>query len=282
MIRASAFPHREQAWRWLISLILTLVAVVDLYPIFFMAANTLKTNAEYLTNPLGMPRHWTYLDNYIGMFYRFDLPRLFFNTLLYILLAAALSLAISIPGAFALAKMNFPARGFLRMAIISTLIIPTITFIIPNYLLMSKLGLVDHYLSVVLLWGITSVPGTIFLLSAIMRGIPNEVLEAAKVDGAGFLQTLLWLVMPLSVPGIITVLIFNCTGWWNDLLLPLIFLQSDNKMTITVAVATIVGRYSSDYPLLITGLLLASIPPMGIYILMQRYIRQGLVIGSIK
>ncbi len=282
MIRASAFPRGENFWRWLISLVLAAVTVIDLYPIFFMAVNTVKTNVEYLTDPLGLPRHWTYLDNYVGMFYRFDLPRLFFNTLMYILLAAGLSLAISIPGAFALAKMRFPGRGVLRMAIISTLIIPTITFVIPNYLLMSRLGLVDHYLSVVLLWGITSVPGTIFLLSATMQGIPNEVLEAAKVDGAGFLQTITRLVVPLSVPGIITVLIFNCTGWWNDLLLPLIFLQSDSKMTITVAVATIVGRYSSDYPLLITGLLLASVPPMVIYILLQRYIRQGLVIGSIK
>jgi ABC-type glycerol-3-phosphate transport system permease component len=94
---------------------------------------------------------------------------------------------------------------------------------------------------------------------------------------------MMWrIVIPLSFPGLITISIFNVTGWWNDLLVPLIFLPSANQMTVTVGMATIVGRLSTNFPLLLAGLFTASIPPMLAYILLQRFIRQGLVIGAIK
>jgi ABC-type glycerol-3-phosphate transport system permease component len=115
-----------------------------------------------------------------------------------------------------------------------------------------------------------------------MRGLPNEILEAVKIDGGGYFQTVLKVVVPMSMPGIMTVSIFNTTGWWNDLMTPLIYLQSDHMKTLTVAVATIIGRFSSDFPLLLTGLLMASIPPVLIYIALQGNIRKGLVIGAVK
>jgi ABC-type glycerol-3-phosphate transport system permease component len=122
----------------------------------------------------------------------------------------------------------------------------------------------------------------VFLLSTLMRGIPDEILESARLDGAGYLELIRRIVIPLSLPGLITVTIFNVTGWWNDLLIPLIFLQSDEQMTVTVGMATIVGRLSTNYPLLLAGLFTASIPPVLAYIFLQRYIRQGLVIGSLR
>ena len=168
------------------------------------------------------------------------------------------------------------------MIIIANMVIPAITFIIPDYVLMSNFGLVDTLWSVVLLWAATSVPGSIFLLTSLMRSLPNEILEATKMDGANYWQLMLHIIIPMSAPGIVTITIFNVTAWWNDLLIPLVFLQSDINKTLTVAVATIVGRYSTDYPMLLTGLLMASLPPVLIYIFLQRYIRRGLVIGAIK
>jgi len=162
------------------------------------------------------------------------------------------------------------------------MVIPAITFIIPDYVLMSNLNLVDTLWSVVLLWAATSVPGSVFLLTSLMRGLPDEILEATRVDGANYLQLMLRIIIPISTPGIITITIFNVTAWWNDLLIPLVFLQSDANKTLTVAVATIVGRFNTDYPLLLTGLLMASLPPILIYVFLQRYIRRGLVIGAIK
>lgn len=265
-----------------IILVLGLIAAIAVYPIVFMALGSFKTSLEYITNPLGWPASFSYIDNYLAMYYRFDILRLVTNTVTYILLAASISLAVSIPASYAFSKLRFPLRNGLRTAMIATLIMPPITFLVPSYVMMAQLRLLDTPLPVVLIWAATSVPGNVFLLSALMRGIPTEVLEAARIDGAGYFQTLGRMVIPLSLPGIVTVLIFNVTGWWNDLLIPLVFLQSQESQTVTVAAALLGSRFGMDFPLVITGLLLASLPPILAYVLLQNYIRRGLVIGALK
>lgn len=262
--------------------VLAVIAAIALYPIVFMVLSSFKSSLDFIMNPAGLPATWSYLENFQAMYYRFDIIRLFRNTVWYIGLSALISLGVSIPASFAFAKLRFPLREGLRTAMIATLIMPTITFIVPSYVMMANLGLAGSYWTVVLLWAATSVPGNVFLLSSLMRGIPGEVLEAARIDGASYFQALVRMVIPLSAPGIITVLIFNVTAWWNDLLIPLVFLQSERQTTVTVAAATLGARFSMDYPLVITGLLLASLPPIVVYICLQRYIRRGLVIGALK
>jgi raffinose/stachyose/melibiose transport system permease protein len=284
----AAPPSRTLA-RWVagisrlgIVLALSLVAVLAIYPIIFMGLSSFKTSAQYITNPLGVPAGFSYIDNFIAMYYRFDIIRLFLNTLTYIVLAGALSLAVSIPASFTFAKASFPGREGLRLAMIATLIMPPVTFLVPSYVMMANLRLIDTPLPVVLLWAATSVPGNIFLLSSLMRSIPSDILEAARIDGAGYLETLVRMILPLSLPGIVTVLIFNITAWWNDLLIPLVFIGQAEKTTVTAAAATLGSRFSMDYPLVLTGLFLASLPPILAYIVLQRFIRQGLVLGAVK
>ena len=261
---------------------LALFALLAVWPIFYMASASLKTSGEFIRDPLSLPSSLTFFDNYRALWIRFDIPRLFLNTIFYIALSSLISLSVSIPASYAIAKMRFPFRSVLRFMLVGTLIIPVITYIVPSYVMMADLGLVDSYRSVVLLWAATSVPGNVFLLSSLMRSIPDEILESARLDGAGYFELIRRIVIPLSFPALITVSIFNVTGWWNDLLVPLIFLQSEEQMTVTVGMATIVGRLTTNYPLLLAGLFTASIPPMLAYILLQRYIRQGLVIGALK
>jgi raffinose/stachyose/melibiose transport system permease protein len=266
----------------LIVLVLSWFAVVAIYPVAFMALTAFKTSVDYLKDPIGLPPGFGYVENFQAMVLRFDVPRLFANTIWYIVLASIISLAVSIPASFAFAKLRFPFSQTLRTAMIATLIVPAIALLVPVYVMMAGWGLVDSYLSVVLLWAALATPNNVFLLSALMRAIPNEVLDAAQIDGASYFERLLRIAIPLSLPGIVTVTIFNVTTWWNDLLIPLVFLQTDERKTITVAAATIVGRFSMDTPLLITGLLFASLPPIVLYIFLQRAIRRGLVIGAIK
>ncbi|MFC5404183.1 carbohydrate ABC transporter permease [Cohnella soli] len=261
--------------------VLIAFAVIDIYPIVYMGINSSRTAVDFFRNPGGLPAPW-YFDNFKALYYRFDVIRLFGNTLFSAAAAFVLAMALSIPASFAFAKLKFRYRSGLYLAVIATMAIPGITFVIPNFLLMSRLGLVNHLSSVILLWAIMSVPSNIFLLVALMRSIPDEILEAAKMDGIRYSQTLFRIVIPLSIPGIVTLAIFNTTGWWNDLFTPLIFLQSDEMKTMTVAVATILKRFDTDYPLLLAGLFMTSIPPILIYIALQKYIKKGLVIGSVK
>jgi ABC-type glycerol-3-phosphate transport system permease component len=279
--RSPARRAREGVTRLGILLALALIAAIAIYPIAFMGLSSFRTSFEYLADPVGWPGAFSYLDNFIAVYYRFDLPRLFANTVTYILLASAITLVVSVPASFTFAKARFPAREGLRGAMIATLIMPPVTFLVPSYVMFADLGIIDTALPVVLLWAATATPASIFLLSALMRGIPSEILEAARLDGAGYLQTLR-IALPLSVPGVVTVMIFNITTWWNDLLIPLVFIGQEEKTTLTAAAATLGSRFSMDFPLVLCGLFLASLPPIVIYILLQRYIRRGLVMGAVK
>jgi ABC-type glycerol-3-phosphate transport system permease component len=268
--------------RGAIIVILSLIAAIAIYPIAFMGLSSFKTSFEYLADPISWPHGFSYVDNFVAVYYRFDLPRLFANTVWYILLAGLITLGVSIPASFTFAKARFPARDGLRAAMIATLIMPPVTFLVPSYVMMANLGLIDTSLPIVLLWAATGTPASIFLLSALMRGIPSEILEAARLDGAGYVETLRRIALPLSVPGIVTVMIFNVTTWWNDLLIPLVFIGQEEKTTLTAAAATMGNKFNMDYPLVITGLFLASVPPIVAYIVLQRYIRRGLVMGAVK
>jgi ABC-type glycerol-3-phosphate transport system permease component len=268
--------------RGTIFVILSLIAAIAIYPIAFMGLSSFKTSFEYLADPISWPHGFSYVDNFVAVYYRFDLPRLFANTVWYILLAGLITLGVSIPASFTFAKARFPARDGLRAAMIATLIMPPVTFLVPSYVMFANLGIIDTSAPIVLVWAATGVPGSVFLLSALMRSIPSEILEAARLDGAGYLETLLRVALPLSLPGIITVMIFNITTWWNDLLIPLVFIGQEEKTTLTAAAATIGSRFNMDYPLVLTALFVASLPPIVAYIVLQRYIRRGLVMGAVK
>lgn len=264
-----------------IFLCLLMIAVASLYPLVYMGYTSFKTSLEFSMSSVSFPSSF-YYDNFKALYYRYDVLQLLSNTAICAIGGLAIAIVVSLPASFAFAKLRFRFRSGLYVTLIATMTIPGVTFILPNYLLMSDLKLVDSFLSVMIMWGVTAVPANVFLLTSLMRGIPNELLEAVKIDGGNYATLMTRVVLPLSFPGIMTVSIFNITGWWNDLLTPLIYLQSDAKKTMTVAVATTLGRFSNDYPLLLTGLLLTAIVPVLVYILLQGFIRKGLVIGAIK
>ena len=273
--------YRLTATRGLIVGGLSLVAICALWPLLFMVVSSLKTNADYVANPFGLPQALT-TKNFLAMLTRFNIARLFANTIVYCMGAWLIAMAASIPAAFAVAKLQFPLRSLFFSWIVVTLAIPVVAYLIPLYTLLAKLSLIDSPAGMMLVWGGSAVPGNIFLLSAVMRGLPSELLEAAQVDGAGYFRTMFSLVLPLSIPAIVTLTIFNVTAWWNDLLIPLVFLSSADKSTVTLGVSQILSSYSSDTPLFMTGLLFAALPVTILYLIFQRHIRSGLVMGSVK
>ncbi len=262
--------YRLTATRGLIVGGLSLVAICALWPLLFMVVSSLKTNADYVANPFGLPQALT-TKNFLAMLTRFNIARLFANTIVYCMGAWLIAMAASIPAAFAVAKLQFPLRSLFFSWIVVTLAIPVVAYLIPLYTLLAKLSLIDSPAGMMLVWGGSAVPGNIFLLSAVMRGLPSELL-----------RTMFSLVLPLSIPAIVTLTIFNVTAWWNDLLIPLVFLSSADKSTVTLGVSQILSSYSSDTPLFMTGLLFAALPVTILYLIFQRHIRSGLVMGSVK
>ncbi len=268
--------------RWGISGLLAVLAVAALAPLLYMITTSFRTLQEFASDPLALPATLN-PENYIGLSSRFDVVQLIGNTAAYAGVALVICMTIAIPASYALAKLRFRGATLLFVGIVATMGVPMISILVPDYLLFVQLGFEDSPVGVIGMWVARALPSTIFLIASVLRALPDELIEAATLDGAGYFRRMRSIVIPLGLPGIVTASIFNITGWWNDLLVPLVFLQSDDKQTLNAGVATIGQRMvTSDVPQTVTGLLVSSTVPIILYVILQGNIRKGLVMGSVK
>jgi raffinose/stachyose/melibiose transport system permease protein len=273
----------SSAGRWVATLGLSVLALAAVYPIFFMITGSVKGSLEFLDHPVALPENWLNVENFVALGNRFNVLRILANTASYAAGALVVTLVLALPASYALAKLRFAGRQVVFALMVASMGIPIIAILVPNYLFFVKLGLSDSPLSVMGMWVVRALPGSIFLITALLRALPDELIEAAKVDGANYPRIMTRIVLPLSVPGLVTASIFDVTSWWNDLLVPLVFIQSDDKQTITGSIASLGQRLAgADYPLSIAALLVSSAAPMLLYVFLQSYIRRGLVMGAIQ
>lgn len=260
---------------------LSLIAVSTIYPILFMILSSFKTNLEYMTNVFGLPRQVNF-GNYRLAFEDFDILRLASHSLLIAVSSVVITAVITSMAAYGFAKLRFRGSGHLLALVIACMMVPGQVLMIPVYLLMSRLHLINNFLSVILFYVSISIPFGTYMLTANCRNIPNEMIESAEIDGANPLLVFVYLILPMLQPAVMTLVILNFLTFWNELLYAMLFLQTDATRTMTVAIATIMGRYSTNMPLLMTGLLINCVPTLLIFIFFQKYLRKGIMIGSIK
>lgn len=186
------------------------------------------------------------------------------------------------PAAYALARYSFRLRGVLFLFFLAGIMIPIRLGILPLYILMRDLGLIDTPFSLILTYAASGMPMSVFLLSVFFRNLPRELEDAARIDGAGE-QGIFWRVMlPLVRPGLATVVIVNVVPWWNDFFFPLLFLPSPTWRTIPLGMQIFFGQHLIDWSLVFSGMLLASLPLLVIYLLMSRQFIAGLTAGAVK
>jgi ABC-type glycerol-3-phosphate transport system permease component len=266
----------------LIFLTLLAISISNLYPLFFMFLNSLKNRTDYLVNPFsiwGLTLTW---DNYVTMISQFKILDLFGNTLFISFFTILFILLFGMIASFAFAKLKFPGIDLVYLLIISTMFIPVQVTIIPLYIFYSKLHLVNSYWSVILTYLGMFLPEAILLMTSSFRGIPDELLEAAELDGAGYFQKLRYIIVPMGTPAIVLTIIFYFIVTWNDLFTPMVLLQDMGKRTVMVALASLLSRYSGDPTFQFAGLVLAIIPAVFIYAIFQKYIIKGISAGSSK
>ncbi len=266
----------------LISLLLALLCLSFLYPLYYMLGNSLKTRAAYFARPFGLPGAPLQLINYSTMISQFRILNLFKNSFIVSALTVLLLLGFGTLASYIFAKYRFRGRGALYVAVLTTMFIPSQVTIIPLYVLFSRLGLVNSYWSVILSYVALFLPECILLMTANFRGIIDELLEAAEIDGCGYFQKIWNVVLPMGRAAIFLSIIFYFITSWNDLFTPMVFLQSMEKRTVMVALATLMGRYTGAPTLQFAGLLLAAVPALAVYIVFQRQIIRGLSVGAIK
>jgi ABC-type glycerol-3-phosphate transport system permease component len=221
-------------------------------------------------------------DNYATMISQFKILDLFKNTFFISFFSIVFLLCLGIVASYAFAKLKFKGKNIIYLLILSTMFIPVQGTIIPLYMLFSKVHLVNSAWSVIFVYVGLFIPEVILLMTSSFRGIPDEMIEAAKLDGAGYFQILRYVIVPMGRPAILLSIIFYFIVTWNDLFTPMILLQSMDKRTVMVALASLLGRYGGDPTFQFAGLVLATIPAILVYAVFQRYIIKGISLGATK
>ena len=258
----------------------TLIAVLAMIPFAWMLATSFKARGALMSIPIEwIPKEPT-TAAYVKVFSKFPFFRTIGNSLFISVTYTFITLISASMAAFAFAKLKFPKADLLLKVFLATMMIPTQVTMIPLFVVMNKMGLINTYGSVIL----PSVfrPFAIFLLVQQMRTIPNDYLDAAGIDGASTFTVYFKVALPLCAPTLATLSITTFMEAWNDYLWPLLMLTDKAKMTLPIALSTLNGQYATEYNVLMAGSLISMIPIILIYIFAQKYFENGMMAGGIK
>ncbi len=261
--------------------VLAVAALLALYPVFFMLTTALKDRRQYLENQYDLP--WPlFFGNFHealrgGTFFRW-----FANSTILTVGSVVLCTVCAALAAFAIARMRFRGRDVFFSLNVALMVVPPVVMLIPLFVLFVNLDLVSTYRGVILIYAGLTMPFSIYLLSNFFRSIPRELVESARVDGATNLAVLTRIVLPLSLPALVTLVVVNALWVWNELLIALVFLPEDELKTLMVGITVFRSRYNLDVPVTMAGMLLASVPMVLLYLFGQRFFIRGLTAGAVK
>ena len=272
---------RRRSGTWWVYVLLTLGILLMVGPFLWMLLGSLKPQAEFLVStPAFLPKDPT-LDNYERLFSRLDFPRFFFNSAVVALIVTVGNVLFCPMLGYALAKLQWRGKRLIMGLVLATLMVPAGITLIPNFVLMSNLGFVNTYPGLILPFLVG--PFGVFLTRQFMYGIPDELLEAARIDGANEWRTYWQVVMPITVPVLATLGILTFLGSWNSFLYPLVMAQEQNMYTLPVALATFAtAQYQADHGMLMAGSVVLVAPVLIIFILFQRWITEGIATTGLK
>jgi ABC-type glycerol-3-phosphate transport system permease component len=256
-----------------------LLALSCLYPIFFAVNNAFKTRHDYLQDRFGLVQQPTF-DNFVQAWTRSHLNEYFLNSVIATIGAVILLMVVSSMAGFALATLRFPYRRFLFVVILSSLMIPVQVVLVPYMRTMLALNLVNTHVGLILSYTAFFLPFSVYMMTAFYSGLPRELIDAARIDGAKLLQVWWYIMVPLGMPALVTLGILNTLNCWNDVLIALLTMQKNR--TLMVGISALKGQYSDQIPLFTAGIVIAAAPIVILYIIFQRRIVSGIAVGAVK
>lgn len=270
---------------WLASLvrhaILLVFAAIALLPLYFMLVSALKTNEEFLDNQFGIPEHpvtSTLMNSVVGG----DLYLWILNSLIVTVVSVVLSTGLAALAAYSIAMLKWRGGPYILGTLIALMVIPPIVLVIPLFQIAAATGQLNTYQVVVVIYTGMLLPFSTYLLTNFFRTIPYALIEAALMDGAGSWRVFRSIVMPLSGPALATVVTVQALWVWNELLIAVIFLQKDTLRTLMIGLTVFNSRYRIDVPVVMAGMLWATLPMLLLYLVGQRYFIRGLTAGGVK
>jgi raffinose/stachyose/melibiose transport system permease protein len=256
-------------------------AALAIIPLVVMVLDSLRPNARVLGDPLGLPTSPT-LHNYSTAWTQASFADYVRNSALVTIAAVALDVLVSLPAAYVLGRYVFRGSGVLTAYFLSGLMLPIRLGILPIFYLLGNFGMIDSRLGLVLVYAASGVPFSVFVLSAFFRGLPRELEEAARLDGAGEFRIFARVMVPLVKPAIATVVVFRFVPLWNDFFFPLVLLRTTSKYTIPVGLTQFFGEFQTNWAALFAGLVIATAPLVILFVVATKQIVAGLTAGMGK
>jgi raffinose/stachyose/melibiose transport system permease protein len=280
------FTYGKERWDknivlGIVHILMIFYVLLIFYPLFNMIVSSLKTTREIFQNPFGFPEKvlfenykTVWIDRGFGLYFR--------NSLTVTAISMALVILLGSMASYGVSRYKYRLRTWIYMLFLSGIMLPLKVAIIPLFLIVKNLGLMDTHVSIIMVFIAMGLPSTVFILSGFMKTIPIDLEYAARIDGCNDWAIYRRIIMPITQSAIALVTIYNAVPIWNDFFFPLVFIQSNRLKTLPVGLSTFFGQFSTNWSLLFTGLSIAILPMLILYIFMSKYFIRGMTAGAIK
>ena len=264
-----------------IQALLALNGFIMLYPLFIMVLSSFKSNAETFDSPFALPASFD-LGNIRRVWDETNFVQYLANSAIITAVSVAVLLVFGTMAAYAIARYPFRLRETVFLFFLSGLMVPLKLAIIPLFVQLDRLGLIDTRTGLVLIYVAMGLPSTVFILTGFLRTLPVELEESARIEGAGEARIMVSIMLPLARPALVIAGIQNAVPIWNDFFFPLVFVTTDRLKTLPQGLSVFMGEYNTDWGVLFSGLTLAALPIMLCYVLLSRQFIAGLTSGAVK
>lgn len=264
----------------LIYILLITVTITMLFPFLWMLSSSIKFDRDIFIFPIQWIPNEPIWRNYIDIWTRIPLARFIYNTAKITIIVTFLQLTTSSFAAYAFSKLEFKGRDFLFMAYIATIAVPWQAYMVPQFIMMRTFGLNNTHLAIILLQAFSAFG--VFMIRQFYQGIPDSLIEAARMDGMNDYQIYYRIMLPLSKPAISTLTIFTFVNTWNDFLGPLLYLTRDELKTIQIGLRMFITQYSAEYALIMAASVVVLIPVLIVFLSLQKYFVQGVAAIGVK
>ena len=261
---------------------LIVYALLILIPLLVVLLTSVKTLQETFANPLGFPKDGLKFENYVAIFQEQTMAGYFMNSTIVTLFSVVLTLLFASMIAYGITRLNGWMGNVVFALFTLGMMIPAQVIMVPLYSLMPDFGLTNSLVGSILVNISSTLPIAVFILTGFMKTLPRELFEASTIDGAGNWQMFAKIAIPLSLPSLSATAIFLFVMHWNDLLYPLLFITDNAYKTLPLALLEFQGQYSTNYPMLFTGVIIASAPMVVAYVFLQRFFVAGMTAGAVK
>jgi raffinose/stachyose/melibiose transport system permease protein len=268
-------------WSPLAQLVLVINAVLVLAPILIMGLSSFKNTREIFQNSFGLPAVWRW-ENFARVWVEAKFALYFRNSIVITLASIVVILALGTMAGYALGRFRFSGNDLLYLFFLSGLMLPIRLGIIPLFLLMRNLRLLDTPWALILTYAASGLPSAVFILTGFFRALPSDLDSAARIDGAGEWLIYRRVMLPLVRPALVIVTVYNLIPIWNDFFFPLVFIHSDRLKTLPLGMTAFFGQYYTDWATLFAGLTLAAVPVVVLYAVLAQHFIRGLTAGAVK